>query len=385
MPLPLAVYPPLSSTAAAAQFDVTNVATLGYVPDDLFSKIGNLIQAAENAGELLLSSAARRSRRPSSTPDRIPRRARPTVDQLTAVQESVIDDLSTKIGYVEHNIIDQVKQIADRSSMIINALPLSNHFPQVGWYSPSYVAPSSTTVLVEFSGNLFDASRQGYMPTLAIGGYTFTPVSSTTLQLGFSVPTAVFNASSNDLTFASLDLSVPYRKSEIGGIFDSREVAHFSAMLTILPPKAGTIVFDTDHLEMRHFTHRSGEFRQESTNDDVPDPIGSGRVSLAPATPGWLLNPGDVHLIVNWAEGDWKDFGNRSNVTTAAWSIATVHHGIGTSGKVHFVLAWTECRTGQSKSRPSRAPTWHGALREHYRAFRRHLCGEVHRLPRQDV
>ncbi len=331
--------------AAAAQFDVATVATLGIVLDDLFSKIGNLIQAAENAGEVLLSSAGAQI----ATAIQYAKTAYldvldTTVDKLTAVQKSVIDDLTTEIGYVEHNIIDQVKQIADRGSMIINALPLSNHFPQVGWCSPSYVAPSSTTVLVEFSGNFFDASRQGYVPTLAIGGHTFTPVSSTTLKLGFSVPMAVFNASANDLTFASLDLSVPYRKSEIGGIFHSREVAHFSAMLTILPPKAGTIVFDTDHLEMRRFTqpNRSGEFRQESTNDDIPDPIGSGRVSLAPASPGWFLNPADVHIIVNWAEGDWKDFGNRSNVTTAAWSIATVHHGFGTSGKVHFVLAWTE-------------------------------------------
>jgi hypothetical protein len=34
-------------------------------------------------------------------------------------------------------------------------------------------------------------------------------------------------------------------------------------------------------------------------------------------------------------------------VTTAAWSIATVHHGIGTSGKVHFILHWTEYQDRQ--------------------------------------
>ena len=43
-----------------------------------------------------------------------------------------------------------------------------------------------------------------------------------------------------------------------------------------------------------------------------------------------------------WAEGDWSDFGNRSNVASAAWSIATRHHGFGTSGKIHFRLLWTE-------------------------------------------
>jgi hypothetical protein len=68
------------------------------------------------------------------------------------------------------------------------------------------------------------------------------------------------------------------------------------------------------------------------------------RVSQAPVTPGWFLSPSDVRLVVNWAEGDWTDFGDRSNATTAAWSIGTRHHRFGTSGKVHFVLAWTEYR-----------------------------------------
>lgn len=331
--------------AAADQFDITTVPTLGFLFDDLFSKIGNLIQAAENAGEVLLSSAGAQiaaaiQYAKTAYLDVLDT----TLDKLTNEQKSIIDDLTTEIGYVEHHVIDQLNQIVDRGSMVINALPLSSHFPQLGWYSPSYVAPGSSTVLVEFTGNFFDASRDGYAATLALGEHTFTAASATTLKLGFAVPMSLFNARPDDLTFVTLDLSVPYRQSILGGIFHSREVAHFSAMLTVLPPKAGTIVFDTDHLETRRYTepNQSGEFRQESTDDDIPDPIGSGRVSQAPATPGWFLNPSDVRLVVNWAEGDWTDFGNRSNVTTAAWSIATRHHGFGTSGKVHFVLAWTE-------------------------------------------
>jgi hypothetical protein len=313
----------------------------------LADKIGNLINDAENAGEVLIASAGAQV----ATAIQYAKTAyidalNTTVDKLTALEKKVIDDITTEIAYIQHKVIDQVKLIVDRGSMVINELPLSNHFPQLGWYTPSYVAPDEQSVTVEFNGNFFDSARQGYEPTIKVTGQqTFTTTTKSTLKLSFTIPTSVLKPQPNDVTTVKLDLSVPYRKDILGGIAHQREVATFSVGLTLLPPKAGTIVFDTDHTEIRHFTqsNNSGEFRQESSNDDIPDPVGSGRVSQAPVTPGWFVQPKDVRLQVNWVEGDWTDFGNRSNVTTAAWSVGTRHHGIfGVSGKVHFVLCWTE-------------------------------------------
>ncbi len=331
----------------SAQFDVSAIPVLGTILGDLASKIGGLIEKAENAGEVLIASAGAQV----AAAIEYGRTAyldalNTTIDHITNEQKRFLDDITTEIGYIEHHVLDKVREIVERGSMTLNALPFSNHFPQLGWYTPSYVAPgNSESVVIEFNGNFFDSARPGFDPTMVVNGHTFTAATKTTLKLGFSIPTAVFQAKPNDIVSVVLTVTVPYRK----GIFHTRDNAEFSALITVLPPNAGQIVFTTDHLETRRFTqpNESGVFKQESTDDDIPDPIGSGKVSLAPATPGFFLNPRDVALRVIGAEGDWTDFGNRSNVTTAAWSIATRHHSIGTSGKVHFKLTWTEYQDRQ--------------------------------------
>jgi hypothetical protein len=246
-------------------------------------------------------------------------------------------------------VIAQLQLIVQRGSMALNVLPLSNTFPQLGWFTPSYVAPSQANVTFQFNGNFFDGARKGYTPTLAIGPHTFTPSANSTLQLGFMVPMNIITPKASDLTPIQMTLSVPYRKAEVLGIIHSRQVATFNAQAILLPTNAGAIEFDTDQMQSQRFTkpNQSGEFIQESTNDDIPDPIASGRVSSAPVTPGWFINPAQVTIQYTHTEGDWHDFGNRSNVTTAAWSIATVHHPIGTSGKVHFILHWIEYQDRQ--------------------------------------
>lgn len=319
--------------------------TFGAILSQLSDKLGNLISDAENAGEVLLTSAGAQVASAIeygrvSYEDAL----NVTFEKLSAQQQSFINDITTEIGYIQNKVIAQLQQIVQRGSMAINALPLSKTFPQLGWYTPSYVAPGQANVTFQFNGNFFDSARQGYTPTLAINGHTFTPTANSTLQLGFSVPLNIVTAKPDDLTSIQMVLSVPYRKTEVLGLITSRRVATFDATATLLPATAGMIEFDTDHMQSQRFTqpNQSGEFKQESTNDDIPDPIGSGRVSSAPVTPGWFINPGQVTIQYTHTEGDWHDFGNRSNVTTAAWSIATVHHGIGTSGKVHFILHWTE-------------------------------------------
>jgi hypothetical protein len=139
-------------------------------------------------------------------------------------------------------------------------------------------------VTFQFNGNFFDSARSGYTPTLAVGGHTFTPTTNSTLQLSFSVPINVVSAKPNDLTPITMVLSVPYRKAEVLGLVHSRQVATFNAQATLLPTNVGSIEFDTDHMQSQRFTqpNQSGEFKQESTNDDIPDPINSGRVSSAP-------------------------------------------------------------------------------------------------------
>ena len=188
-----------------------------------------MIKDAENAGEVLLASAGAQI----ATAIEYAKTAYisaldTTIDKLTALEKKVIDDITTEISYVEHHVIDQLRQIVERGSLALNSLPFSNHFPQVGWYSPSYVAPTQDELAVTFNGNFFDSARKEYQPTVKVDGQTFTARVKTTLRLEFATPVEILHPATNDIVHVDIELSVPYRKAVLGGIFDQRKVATFS-------------------------------------------------------------------------------------------------------------------------------------------------------------
>jgi hypothetical protein len=165
--------------------------------------------------------------------------------------------------------------------------------------------------------------------------------------LAFKVPISILNPVQNNISYVSVGLTVPYRH-KLGGIIPERKLAQFAAAFVLLPSQAGSIIFDTDVLVQHTSTqpNQSREFIQDVADDDIPSPIGSGLVSIASVTPGWYLKPAEVQRHFNFAAGDYIDFGNRSNPTSAAWSFGCRHHGgihVGAgSGQVHFYLTWTE-------------------------------------------
>jgi hypothetical protein len=268
-----------------------------------------------------------------------------TIDRLNAQQTKAIHDLSTQVSFLEHHATQELEKIANRGALAGLALPMSNTFPQLGWFTPTYTVAGGDNVRIEMFGNFFDAGRTNYRPSIQIAGKTYEPTENGTLKLTFTVPASVLQAAPDKLVFVAGVLTVPYRE-HFAIVIPQKKKAEFRFQVTVLPKNAGKIVFTTDRTEIRRQTkqNHSPPFKQESTHDDIPDPIGSGKVWSSQASPGWYVDPTSVHLKVAWAEGDWHDFGNRSNIANAAWSIATVHHGLGTSGKVHFELNWTEYR-----------------------------------------
>src|SRR5580692_10909120 len=111
--------PKLSTRAvhfrAADQFALDSVPILGTILDDLADKIGNLIQDLENAGEVLLASAGAQV----ATAIEYAKTAYidaldTTIDKLTDVEQSVINDLTTEIAYIQNGVIAQVQQIITR-------------------------------------------------------------------------------------------------------------------------------------------------------------------------------------------------------------------------------------------------------------------------------
>jgi hypothetical protein len=103
------------------------VLTFGTIISQLSDKLGNLISDAENAGEVLLTSAGAQvasaiEYAKVSYADSL----NLTLDKLSNLQKSFIDDITTEIGYIQNKVIAQLQLIVQRGSMAINALPLRN-------------------------------------------------------------------------------------------------------------------------------------------------------------------------------------------------------------------------------------------------------------------
>jgi hypothetical protein len=321
--------------------------TFGFLLNQLATKLGGLIEKARNAGEVLAVSAGNQVGLAIEWAKVAYAQSLDlTFDQIKDAKKQLLDDLSTEIGYIEHHALAELKAIADQGSIALNTLPLSNHFPQLGRVLPAYVARStSREVALDLFGNFFDAGRSGYSPTLQVAGRSYAPAGSGTLHLLFRVPRDAFPHDEGQLHYVDGQLTVPYAKHVL--FVPVKEKATFQVSFVSLPKHAGKFRFFTSRTEMRTKTqsNRGPTHIQESSDDDIPDPIGSGYVWIDSPTPDWFVDPTSVKLNVESAEGDWKNFGNRSNTAGAAWSIATVHHGFGTSGKVHFFLSWAEHRS----------------------------------------
>jgi len=271
------------------------------------------------------------------------------MDQLDVAETKLMNDLTTQVNYIEKHIVSEMKTLAENGSQIANTLPCSDTSPQMMRFKPAYVASSPNEVLVTAEGNFFDSSRDGYRPVLWLNGKRHDPVIKTTRQVSYSVAADEF-PHGDGLKYMKAYLKVPFRE-RCALFFKCKREASFEFLLTSLPKQAGVLEFTVtkavDGIERVQREDPQRRHRQESTDDDIPEPIANGRQVCSQATPGWTVEPESVELLVDWSEGDWLNFGNSSNVANACWNIATKHHGIGTSGKIHWHYRYWERRSAQ--------------------------------------
>jgi len=347
------------SFSVPSQAQVTSLmgsSTLGVFLDNKINHVGGLINSAADAGNTVLAGAGGQVLQAllstkSSYADSLDK----TANELKTAQVSVLNDVVSKVQVLENGTFDQLRDIAAQGALIANELPLSNRFPQVMSYSPYYVvAVGEGKDTVKVYGNFFDAARQGYDPSLAVGKLTVKPALKSTRELDFQVPVKAFLQSNGALQFNEAVLTVPYRES----CFLVGKCAHramFDLMIVSLPKSAGKIRFFTQTpVSQAVPAQRVGPTHsQESSDDDIPDPISNGKQWCEGVTPGgWQVDTRSVKLNVEWQEGDWGERGNTSNIANACWNIWTKHHGGSwlhgpDSGKVRFHLSWTEVRSDE--------------------------------------
>jgi hypothetical protein len=312
---------------------------VGVLLNQLMDRVENSIRLAENAGKgiiiqggstLYLSIENAKIAYAESldkTFEKVDQSTQGTINQLTA--------LTTKL---EKQSIDDVNDIISQSQTIINSLPFSNKQPQVGKFTPNYVAPSDQTyqVAIEIRGNFIYASKEDYKPKLVVNSKTFETVQNTTQSLKFLVPVGDLAPKfDNTFNYTSGELTVPFKT---GFIFSKRKEAKYKILIGILPSSPGVVkikhkVSNSIHEEQRKSTQR---WEQHSSNDDLT------WTRCSEGFPGWHIK--DPAFIVEWSQGNENDQWSKSLTSTnpqVCYEVHTVHHGIGTSGKVNYHFDFT--------------------------------------------
>jgi hypothetical protein len=343
-----------SATPAKSQ---VGALAFGVVLDNLLQKLGALMTAAQNAGSILeVGAGGQVAQAIEYAKHAYEDELGKTVDQLGDAQKKLIDDLTTQVNAIEKHSVEDLRLIVDRGAIALNTLPFNHTLPQAAGYSPYYVVPSiANATLLSVRCNFFDSAKQGYEPSLRVGGKDLPPVEKTTLNLTFAVPSASVQVPGTGTSYIPVTLSVPYSKTCFG-VFHCDDKATFTFLLVSVPPKPGKLTFIvTSMVPGVQRDQKTGVLHsQHSDQDDIPQPTANGFQWCDQPDPGWRVVTNSVQPIYAHTEGHWRSNGNTSNLANACWNMTTVHHGIGTSGKIDFRLSFLQERDmQQAVNKPS--------------------------------
>lgn len=347
--------------------DPIGALVVGVFLNKLMDRVEDAIRAAENAGrgvaiEAGIVAQATIENARIAYADMLDR----TIDKLNDAANQQMQQLNTMVIELERNIKGDLSIVFTSAQQIANSLPLSKTMPQIRAWGPHFVAPSTTAfpVQVSFDGNFVDAMKPKFAPQLQIGDKTYEIVENTTQQLKFLVPSNELITDQGDgFTYKKAKLIVPYKI----GLLGKKRVAEFNFLLGKLPASPGKITLysrrKSTKTEIQHIK-TNPPFSQDSSNDDLKDVLVCG-----PQHPGWSVNagtikwvnetitfsllPGRPPITVPWVQGEegsdwWKSF--RTAGPPVCYTVTTIHHGLGTSGKVHWHYEYDIQRTSESTS-----------------------------------
>jgi hypothetical protein len=182
-----------------------------------------------------------------------------------------------------------------------------------------------------------------------IGGQAVQRTGQDNRGLSFEIPATAVHQVADRVTPISATLRVPRYTCSLLHWFNCKQVSEFSIPLVVLPASPGSLVFTTltsrqDYERVHRVYPANSEYRQESNDDDIPDPVNDGKQWCVPPDPGYEVEPESVEHVETWGEGDRTWDHNSSNRENACWNLITRHHRIGTSGKSHFKIGFWERR-----------------------------------------
>lgn len=297
-----------------------------------------------------------------------------SVDKLDATTTKKLQEIQTMVNDLESNVDDKIATVTSQAQQIANTLPFANTTPQLTSFRPKFQANSVNPgqIELEMRGNFLFAHRDDFKPSLRVADKTYEPAENTTQSLKFLITPASTEVPDNKITLTKMRLTMPYEEKRFL-IFKSRKEGTYDLLLGTLPSSPGRITLSkknvTETTETQHVVTQT--WQQHSSNDDHKDVIyeGSGH-------PGWTVVDSSVKFVVEWSQGDENDQWSKTFVRanpSVVFRVTTIHHGIGTSGKVNFhfeydiqrpkpVESWTtepvDLTWGQSRTFPAEPNKW---------------------------
>lgn len=321
----------------------------GVLLNRLTDQLQQVIEAARNAGLSLEIEAGRQANLAiENAKNAYAASLDLTMDRVDASAKKTLDQLSSMVNDISNNAFGNLDQITLRAQQIVNSLPFRKHQPQLTAVKPRFVVPAAQPypVVVNIGGNFEFASRAGFTPSLEVRGQTFIASENTTQSLKFVIPvTAVFpQGSSGDtkkFSYAVATLKAPWQE---GTVFKRRREDQYKILIGALPESPGKVVLrcTTTHKETRFQSFESPEFYQSSGSDGANDDHKDVPYDVVPRT-GWHVVRNSVAFNTKpGTEGDW----GRTFVSDAGdhvtYRVTTIHHGLGTSGRVRFTISFRE-------------------------------------------
>jgi|SRR6185312_8256998 len=282
-----------------------------------------------------------------------------TYSKLNAGEQQTVNSLSSLLSDFEKKTYKDVADLEGRALGISHSLPFSKSLPRMFSYDPTFTPVSSqiSVVSIRFDGDFTDLVRRGLEPVASlVNGNDKKPIASVAKNnnfMTFDIPIQFFTSAQNKVVPNYLQVHVPYKET-CRLFFSCDRTAEFRVPITTLPAGAGTVVisYKTTKPGTDTKTFTSGEFKQESVDDDIK--CGGEHADLAIHTatpdPGYTLDPNTVTYHMNWSQGkegrsgDWWLEKNCSSPTTACLCFSTEHHRAGTSGKIHFTMSFRESK-----------------------------------------
>jgi len=326
--------------------DVAGALTLGGMFKTLMDRVDNAIELARESGRAVVIQAGSEARVAIANAEMAYGNSlNKSRDAVDTEVNNMLQHISLMVSKLERDTGDDAKKAMDAAQLITNTLPFSKETPQLRVVKPAFVSSSpKEDVAITMLGNFPQGLDQ--KPYLELNGNKkLSPAENTTLKFKFLIPPSEFKTSGdNRIHLTKARFVVPY---ETGGpIGKARKDGVFLVILGTLPPSPGKIVLHSKKVRdvPKREHKRTQTWQQHSSNDDLKD-----RIYESPTHLGWQIDPTSVQFVREWSQGDENDQWSKRLIGTdggkVVYSVTTIYHRIGTSGKVNFHLEYDIVKT----------------------------------------